>query len=122
MHVEDHPIEYAQFEGTIPKGQYGGGTVMVWDFGTYRVKDGHPVRGYHVGKLHLELRGKKLKGEWALVRGRQADDPAKQPWLLIKIAANARPLSRRRDDESALTGRTMEQIATENTAVWNSSR
>src|SRR6267143_4843249 len=50
MHVEDHPMDYARFEGVIPKGQYGGGTVMVWDIGTYEVKEAHPVAAYHQGK------------------------------------------------------------------------
>jgi bifunctional non-homologous end joining protein LigD len=113
VHVEDHPLEYANFEGTIPKGEYGGGTVMVWDFGTYRVIDGDPVAGYKSGKLHLELNGKKLKGQWALVRGRRRDEEKSEPWFLIKTGASARPISARRDDQSAVTGRTMKQIASE---------
>src|SRR3954467_11744264 len=58
MHVEDHPMDYAHFEGTIPEGQYGGGTVMVWDTGTYRVREDNPVRAYYSGKISLELHGK----------------------------------------------------------------
>lgn len=113
VHVEDHPLEYANFEGTIPAGEYGGGTVMVWDFGTYRVIGDEPVRAYRSGKLHLELKGKKLKGEWALVRGRRRDDEKSEPWFLIKTGASARPISARRDNQSAATGRTMKQIAGE---------
>ena len=109
--VEDHPLEYAGFEGTVPKGEYGGGTVMVWDFGTYRVIGDEPARAFQSGKLHLQLAGKKLKGEWALVRGRRGEEDKAEPWYLIKTGENARPISTRRDDQSALTGRTMKQIA-----------
>jgi len=122
MHVEDHPMEYARFEGTIPKGQYGGGTVMVWDIGTYSVPEGDPATGYQRGKISLELKGKKLKGGWVLVRaGRQEN--GKESWLLIKTGANSRPISQRRNDTSALTGRSMQQIATDKeSAEWSSNR
>jgi bifunctional non-homologous end joining protein LigD len=79
MAVEDHPLEYADFEGVIPEGEYGGGTVMVWDRGTYRPEAGVAVgRALSGGQLKFSLRGTKLKGEWVLIRtrGRQ--------WLLIK--------------------------------------
>src|SRR4051812_11536192 len=69
MHVEDHPLEYGNFEGTIPKGQYGGGTVMLWDNGTW-APIGDPEAGYKKGHLKFELHGKKLSGRWALVRTR----------------------------------------------------
>src|SRR3954471_1340112 len=69
MHVEDHPIEYGNFEGTIPKGQYGGGTVMLWDQGTW-MPIGDPEAAYKKGHLKFELQGKKLHGRWALVRTR----------------------------------------------------
>jgi bifunctional non-homologous end joining protein LigD len=113
--TEDHPIEYLDFEGTIPKGQYGGGTVMVWDIGTYELVDG----SYEKGKLHVRLNGKKLKGDWVLVRTSLGGG---KNWLLIKAGEAMKPLSPRRDDKSALTGRTMEQIARENTAEWQSDR
>jgi len=123
MHVEDHPMDYARFEGIIPKGQYGGGTVMLWDIGTYKVLDGHPVRAYHAGKLHLLLNGKKLKGEWALVRGRQWDNNgSKEPWFLIKSGADAKPISPRRDDQSVLTRRSMSRIASDKSHEWQSHR
>lgn len=80
MHVEDHPIEYASFEGIIPEGEYGGGTVMIWDHGTYEPEDGvEPVSALRTGRMRFTLQGKKLKGSWALVRmrGRQ--------WLLMKM-------------------------------------
>src|SRR5215216_4914584 len=81
VHVEDHPVEYANFEGIIPQGEYGGGTVMVWDVGTYEVSGDAPVRALHEGKLHLQLNGKKLRGEWTLVRTRSDDE--KEHWLLM---------------------------------------
>src|SRR5436853_730828 len=65
MHVEDHPIEYGSFEGTIPEGQYGAGTVMVWDRGTWEPQ-GDPEQEYRQGKLHFTLHGEKLRGEWVL--------------------------------------------------------
>src|SRR5579862_8545013 len=67
MHVEDHPLEYGSFEGTIPRGQYGGGTVMLWDRGTWSPV-GDPQEGYKKGHLKFDLRGKKLQGRWALVK------------------------------------------------------
>src|SRR6478736_6754843 len=68
VEVEDHPVEYATFEGIIPKGQYGGGTVMVWDRGDYYVYGEQPLKSLKDGRLHLVLDGKKAKGEWALIR------------------------------------------------------
>jgi bifunctional non-homologous end joining protein LigD len=86
MEVEDHPIEYNKFEGTIPEGEYGGGTVMIWDRGTYEAEDGGGVQalrdGYEKGDLKVRLHGERLAGGWVLVRMRR---PGKQkPWLLIK--------------------------------------
>ena len=83
VHVEDHPIEYGSFEGEIPKGQYGGGTVIVWDNGTWEPV-GDAREGYRAGKLKFRLNGKKLSGGWTLVRmhGRASD--RQEPWLLIK--------------------------------------
>ncbi|WP_454720240.1 MULTISPECIES: DNA ligase D [Cupriavidus] len=84
VEVEDHPLDYGTFEGVIPPGQYGAGTVIVWDRGTW-VPDGDPRAGYHAGKLRFALRGEKLHGYWTLVRMRGRDrDPAKPAWLLIK--------------------------------------
>jgi bifunctional non-homologous end joining protein LigD len=114
--VEDHPIDYMRFEGTIPKGQYGGGTVMVWDIGTYEVLEGN----YAKGKLSLLLKGKKLKGEWHIFRIRS--DDAKPVWLIIKSGVAMKPLSARRGDESVLTRRSMERIASDNDAQWQSNR
>ena len=87
MHVEDHPLEYASFEGTIPPGNYGAGTVMVWDHGEYEDLTGNPAAAFHAGKMHVILRGKKLKGEWILVKDRREEDSNK--WLLIKAGEAA---------------------------------
>ncbi len=117
--TEDHPLEYLDFEGTIPKGQYGGGTVMVWDIGTYE-----PVEGnYYKGELTVFLTGKKLKGEWMLKRltdGHSSD--GKATWLLLKTNKDAKPIPVKWADSSVLSNRTMQQIAGDNTAVWQSNR
>src|SRR6266542_2137231 len=78
LEVEDHPIEYEDFEGVIPEGQYGGGTVIVWDRGTYYVYGEQPLKSLREGKLHLLLDGKKAKGEWSLVRIRGRDGEKNQ--------------------------------------------
>jgi bifunctional non-homologous end joining protein LigD len=117
MPTEDHPISYLDFEGTIPKGQYGGGTVMVWDIGTYELMEGNYYKGY----LHFFLSGKKLKGEWQLIRGRTPDG-SRQVWYLGKITSSMRPISKKKDDESAITGRSMEEIRTAADSVWQSNR
>ncbi len=83
IHVEDHPIEYNKFEGTIPKGQYGGGTVMVWDRGTW-TPEHDPHKGMKKGHLDFELHGEKLNGHWHLVRMRKRPGERQEPWLLIK--------------------------------------
>ncbi len=83
VHVEDHPLSYANFEGTIPAGQYGAGTVIVWDRGVW-LPIGDPEAGYRAGKLKFELRGEKLHGHWTLVRMRGRGDEKQEPWLLIK--------------------------------------
>jgi bifunctional non-homologous end joining protein LigD len=121
VEVEDHPVEYATFEGIIPEGQYGGGTVMVWDRGNYYVYGEQPSKSLREGKLHLVLDGEKAKGEWTLVRIRGRDGEKNQ-WLIQKTGANAKPLSKKRDDQSVKTGRTMKQIAEERDAEWESNR
>ncbi len=120
MATEDHPIEYLDFEGIIPKGQYGGGTVMVWDIGTYE-----PIEGnYYKGELRFHLKGTKLKGEWTIKRFTPAEDERdrQNKWHLIKTGGNTRAVSKKRDDESALTKRTMKQIASDADATWQSNR
>ena len=121
VEVEDHPIEYADFEGIIPEGQYGGGTVMVWDRGTYELTPpGDPVEAVRKGKFHLILHGEKAKGEWALIRIRPQN--GKNQWLLMKTAGGVKPISKKRDDQSVKTGRTMKQIASARDAEWQSNR
>src|ERR1700759_1462615 len=85
VEVEDHPMEYGGFEGTIPKGQYGGGTVMVWDQGTWEPGT-HVDEGFRKGQLKFILHGQKLHGHWALIRmkGNRFGDKGKTNWLLIK--------------------------------------
>ncbi len=79
MQVEDHPVDYAKFEGVIPEGEYGGGTVMVWDYGTYKPEETTNVsEALRKGELKFSLNGKKLKGSWVLVRTRE------RQWLLLK--------------------------------------
>ena len=83
VHVEDHPLSYAGFEGVIPKGQYGAGTVEVWDRGTWApIED--PREGLARGRLKFELEGEKLHGNWMLVRINNRRDERQEPWLLIK--------------------------------------
>ena len=100
VHVEDHPLEYADFEGVIPEGQYGGGVVMVWDSGTWTPDDTtDPAAALQKGKLSFTLQGEKLRGGWTLtrMRGRSNDDG--DNWLLIKerddaaTAENSAPLA-----------------------------
>src|SRR6266446_3569775 len=85
MLTEDHPIDYGEFEGVIPKGNYGAGKVIIWDNGTYDMVDPEtPEKGWKKGKLHFILNGKKLKGEWVLVRGSR--EP--RQWIFFKVRDN----------------------------------
>ena len=84
MQVEDHPVEYASFEGVIPEGEYGGGTVMVWDTGTWSAESPDVAAALEKGDLKFTLHGKKLKGSWVLVRTRGFGSSTKTSWLLIK--------------------------------------
>jgi bifunctional non-homologous end joining protein LigD len=127
VHVEDHPIEYGGFEGTIPAGQYGGGTVLLWDRGTWH-PEGDPLAGYRKGHLRFRLAGEKLHGGWNLVRmhGERAGED-KENWLLIKENDEAaRPGSAdaivRERPESVDTGLGLEEIAADPDRVWQSDR
>ena len=120
VEVEDHPVEYATFEGIIPQGQYGGGTVMVWDRGQYHVYGEEPLKAWRDGRMHLVMDGEKAKGEWSLIRTRM--EAGKPQWLLLKSGASIKPISKKRDDESVKTGRTMAQIAAQKDAEWQSNR
>src|SRR5438874_5097566 len=121
VEVEDHPLEYETFEGVSPEGQYGGGTVMVWDRGAYYVYGEQPLKSLREGKLHLVLAGEKAKGEWTLVRIRGRDGEKNQ-WLILKTGGSAKPPSKKAEDQSVKTGRTMKQIAEERDAEWESNR
>lgn len=124
VRTEDHPLEYGGFEGVIPKGEYGGGPVMIWDEGTWEPLD-DPDEGLAKGDLKIRLHGKRLKGDWVLVRMKaRKGDRNRENWLLIK----------KRDDHaedggeptqeyttSVTTGRTMDQIESgADSAVWTS--
>ena len=109
VHVEDHPVEYAEFEGIIPEGNYGAGAVIVWDLGWYRlVKDGPPAEQLAAGRLEVELFGVKLRGRWTLARmGGKATE-----WLMLKkadaFAGGEEPTER--FPESVLSGLTVEEV------------
>ncbi|BAR54838.1 bifunctional non-homologous end joining protein LigD [Bradyrhizobium diazoefficiens] len=112
VEVEDHPLDYGDFEGTIPEGQYGGGTVMLWDRGTWEADD--PERGFRKGDLKFTLHGEKLHGSWVLVRMRNDRDGGKRTnWLLIKhrdeFAREGEDILA--EDKSVASGRAMAQIA-----------
>ncbi len=120
MHVEDHPLDYERFEGTIPKGNYGGGTVMVWDYGLYDDITGDAAAAFRAGKMHVVLQGQKLQGEWILVRDKR--DAEGKRWLFIKAGAAMQPITKKADDCSVISGRTMVAIAQDNDAQWQSRR
>jgi bifunctional non-homologous end joining protein LigD len=127
MHVEDHPLEYGEFEGVIPPKQYGAGTVMVWDHGTWEPKT-DPDEGYAKGHLKFELHGEKLKGVWNLVRTRgNKYGGGDKSWLLFKEAddfARLGPEALVVDDrpDSVVTGRSLDEIKAAKDRVWHSNR
>jgi bifunctional non-homologous end joining protein LigD len=126
VHVEDHPIEYNKFEGTIPKGQYGGGTVMIWDRGTWE-PEGDPHKGYKKGHLSFHLDGQKLHGMWHLVRMHKRPGEKRENWLLIKsddehARGSKDPDILEQENLSATTGRSMDEIAGTQGAVWHSNK
>src|SRR3954452_9762174 len=124
IHVEDHPIEYFQFEGVIPKGEYGGGDVIVWDWGRWiPAKDGDPAKSIAKGELHFDLEGEKLKGRFVLVRtDRGQQQSGKEQWLLLH----------KHDDfavdgwdpeafpQSVESGRTNDEVASAPESLWRS--
>jgi bifunctional non-homologous end joining protein LigD len=126
VEVEDHPIQYNTFEGTIPKGEYGGGTVMIWDRGSWEPED-DPRKGLAKGRLNFRLEGKKLHGSWHLVRMHKRPGEKRNNWLLIKsedeFARGAKdPDILEKENLSASTGRSMDEIAGSDGAVWHSNR
>jgi bifunctional non-homologous end joining protein LigD len=135
MQVEDHPIDYNTFEGTIPKGEYGGGSVMLWDRGTYSAdtatspdEEEDAIReGLRRGDLKITFNGERLHGSFALIRmkfARDGSSPTKPQWLLIKhrdeFASNEDVVAA--NMTSVDTNRTMEEIASGKSKVWNSNR
>ena len=128
VQVEDHPIEYGGFEGIIPKGQYGGGTVMLWDTGTWEPQPEFPDvdAGLRDGSLKFILHGEKMKGKWALIRmGGKAAQEGKPNWLLIKEHDDYErgpddPAITDEEPDSVVTHRTMDEIAQQEDHVWNS--
>ncbi len=128
VHVEDHPLDYGEFEGVIPEGEYGGGTVLLWDRGVWVPLNSDPDAAYRKGSLKFTLKGEKLHGNWALVRmGGKAANERHENWLLIKerdeeavpqsgdaVVAN-NPLS-------VASGRSMDAIAADRDWVWHSNR
>jgi bifunctional non-homologous end joining protein LigD len=126
VRTEDHPLEYGGFEGVIPKGEYGGGPVMIWDEGSWE-PIGDPDEGLAKGDLKFRLDGKRLKGEYVLVRMKKDRTGGKREnWLLIKkrdddAADGSEPTEE--FDTSVKTGRTMDQIETgADSAVWSSNK
>jgi len=131
VEVEDHPIEYGRFEGTIPEGEYGGGTVQLWDRGGWKPQsESSPARDLERGRLKFELDGERMHGGWALIRMPDRDvrpgRKVRHNWLLIKERdAEAHP-----EDADALaravtsvkTGRSLEEIASRSKKVWHSNR
>jgi bifunctional non-homologous end joining protein LigD len=124
VRTEDHPLDYGGFEGTIPKGEYGGGTVMLWDRGTWAPVE-EPHKGLDEGKLKFRLDGERLKGGFMLVRMPPRGRETRENWLLIKerdgTEDDADPILEEHTT-SVTTGRSMEEIATGDSAVWHSNR
>ncbi len=128
VQVEDHPMEYGGFEGIIPKGQYGGGTVMLWDNGTWEPQPGHTDidEGLRTGSLKFIMHGTKMKGKWALIRmGGKFANATKPNWLLIKEhddfeRAESDPPVTEAEPNSVVTGRSIEQIAASEDHIWHS--
>ena len=116
VRTEDHPLEYAKFEGVIPPGQYGAGTVMVWDLGEYESPENQPIEEQLArGKIHVALRGEKLRGAFALVKiERRSSSSRRDYWLLIKTrdehADASWDIESPRFDYSVLTGRSLNEI------------
>ncbi|BCJ92060.1 ATP-dependent DNA ligase [Terrihabitans soli] len=126
VQTEDHPIAYNSFEGIIPKDQYGGGTVMIWDRGTWQ-PEGDPHKGLKKGHLEFSLHGEKLSGRWHLVRMKKKAREKAEPWLLIKSDDEAARTARDKDilkelDRSVVSGRTIPEIAAKKERVWKSKR
>tara|TARA_R100001129_G_C5324641_1_gene248353 strand:+ start:2742 stop:5315 length:2574 start_codon:yes stop_codon:yes gene_type:complete len=129
VRTEDHPLDYGQFEGVIPKKEYGGGTVMLWDTGWWEPTE-DPQKGLKSGKLKFKLHGERLSGAWTLVKMRRKEGEKRDNWLLIKerdeLADEEGDAILERETTSAATGRTMEEIAAgegkRGKRVWHSEK
>jgi bifunctional non-homologous end joining protein LigD len=116
VRTEDHPLEYARFEGVIPPGQYGAGTVMVWDLGKYKPSENPPEEQLALGKIQIVLQGEKLRGGFTLVKieNRSMNSSRRDYWLLIKsrdeYADPSWDIDSARFDRSVLTGRSLKEI------------
>src|SRR4051812_23921743 len=122
MHVEDHPLDYFDFEGRIPSGEYGGGDVIVWDWGTWKQARGNdPVAAVHAGELHFDLDGTKLKGRFVLVR--RGPKSQREQWLLLHKHDDAAVEGWDAEDHplSVKSGRTNEEVKAAPAATWSSS-
>jgi bifunctional non-homologous end joining protein LigD len=120
VRTEDHPLSYASFEGTIPKGEYGGGTVMLWDEGSWEPVPGKSARDLEKGHLHFILHGQRMKGEWLLIRLKPQENEKRENWLLRKIDdayAGSGDSLVARELTSVRSGRTMSEIAGDTTAI-----
>ncbi|WP_435202064.1 DNA ligase D [Qipengyuania sp. 902] len=114
VRTEDHPMSYAEFEGVIPKGEYGGGTVMLWDRGSWAPVEGKSAKDLEKGHLHFTLQGERMRGEWLLVRLKQKSGEKRENWLLRKLQdehAEAGDALVQRELTSVATGRSMAEIA-----------
>jgi bifunctional non-homologous end joining protein LigD len=127
VHVEDHPLEYGTFEGTIPEDEYGGGTVMLWDRGTFTLFEGEDALAeYESGVLKIEFHGERMKGKWALIQMHKKGEPEQEKnWLFIKEKDDAMRTEGKDITEqyvkSVKTDRTMKQIAEDKgSATWSS--
>lgn len=127
VQVEDHPIDYGRFEGTIPEGEYGGGTVQLWDRGRWHpVETDDPAQAFKKGKIAFELEGERLHGRWALVQMRGPRNKSGRNWLLIKEKDRYVRTGKAADiaalDESVESGRSLAEIAGGDAPEWRSGR
>ena len=122
VRTEDHPMSYAEFEGTIPKGEYGGGTVMLWDQGTWAPVEGKGAKDIDKGHLHFTLDGERMKGEWILIRLKPRPGEKRENWLLRKIEDEFAEVGDALVDRgltSVLTGRSMAEIAADQAGAFS---
>ena len=122
VRTEDHPMSYADFEGTIPKGEYGGGTVMLWDRGTWSPVEGKSWKDIEKGHLHFTLDGERMKGEWILIRLKPRGNEKRENWLLRKVEdkfSEAGDALVERELTSVLTGRSMAEIAADKAGAFS---